>query len=81
VRDSILSGARDYLGTYLRKPAQRAVAASRNVEVGGRGGWVRGRAMAGPEVRDSSAVAVRRGRGGGRGERGAKAECARCGAY
>ena len=59
----------------LRKPAQRPVAASRTVEVGmaarsaaGRGGWVRGRAMAGPEGRESSrgAVAVA---GGGRGER------------
>jgi hypothetical protein len=47
----------------LRKPAQRAERASRTVEVGmaalcaaGRGGWVRGRALAGPEGRESCAV-------------------------
>ena len=58
----------------LRKPAQRPVAASRTVEVGmaarsaaGRGGWVRGRALAAPEERESSRGAVA---GGGRGERG-----------
>ena len=33
--------------------------ASRTVEVGGRGGWVRGRALAGPKGRDSSAVLSR----------------------
>ena len=56
----------------LRKPAERAVRASRTVEVGmaarsaaGRGGRVRGRAMAEPEARNSSRGAVG---GGGRGE-------------
>jgi hypothetical protein len=56
----------------LRKPAQRPVAACRTVEVGmaalraaGRGGRVRGRALAEPEARNSSRGAVG---GGGRGE-------------
>jgi hypothetical protein len=44
---------------HLRKPAQRAVRASRTVEVGGCGGRVRGRAMAAPLERDSSAVRSR----------------------
>ena len=58
----------------LRKPAERAVRASRTVEVGmaarsaaGRGGRARGRALAEPEARNSSRGAVG---GGGRGERG-----------
>ena len=61
----------------LRKPAQRPAAASRTVEVGGRGGWVRGRAMAAPEERESSRGAVG---GGGGGEHGELTDEARRGA-
>jgi hypothetical protein len=42
--------------SLLRKPAERALCASRTVEVGGCGGWVRGRALAGLEAGDSLAV-------------------------
>ena len=43
----------------LRKSAQRAVRASRTVEVGGRGGWVRGRAVASPSGPDFLAALSR----------------------
>ena len=61
VRDAFLKdtgGRTGELTNRLRKPGARGAESARNVEVGGRGGRVRGRAMAGPEGRDSSRGAV-----------------------
>jgi hypothetical protein len=61
VRESGVSAVRGrpIVGTSNSLRKRSGPEGRENVEVGGRGGWVRGRAMAGPEGRESRAVRVR----------------------